>query len=278
MGKALSRSVKIGGVGGVAMIAAAQTRPEDAISNLAGWLKLFGVDHAPAFLNTLQADAWATALGILVALGSAIVWVWARQDRKLKHNSGVWLFGEGLDHMKVSREAPAPFEAKFFPLRQGYTDPQWSVQDELALEGRRREEQENGYDREAAWQFAADQARAIERDVSLSEALTYNVEGKWGCRYFDSVKAGRNPDAEPLTLAIQLAYDGKLTIWGKRSEAGVYEVIPKDFWASHHIDNFSLWREHAVTTAHPASVQGPRYFDLMVSRAQAEEVLRHVKP
>lgn len=155
-----------------------------------------------------------------------------------------------------------------------YTDQHWSVQDEIALEGRRRGEQESGYEKEAAWQMAADQTRAIERDVSLSEALTYHVEGKWGCRYFDSVAAGRSPDGLALTQAIQLAYDGKLTIWGKRSESGVYELIPKDFWASHHIDNFSLWREHAVTTANSASAQGPRYFDLMVSRAQVERVLR----
>ena len=73
------------------MIAAAQTKPEDAISNLGGWLKLAGVDHVPAFLNTLQADVWLTALGGLVALASAGVLIgqWWQRDTPSSQPSAI---------------------------------------------------------------------------------------------------------------------------------------------------------------------------------------------
>jgi len=47
------------------LIAAAQTKPEDAKSNIVGWLETTGIDEIPAFLDNSQTDSWVTAMGLL---------------------------------------------------------------------------------------------------------------------------------------------------------------------------------------------------------------------
>lgn len=71
--------IAAGGMGAV-MLSLAQTKPEDAISNLAGWLKLVGFDTVPAFLATPQADNWGTATGIVLLVFSVSWWLWKRFD------------------------------------------------------------------------------------------------------------------------------------------------------------------------------------------------------
>ena len=65
--------IAAGGLGAL-MLGAAQTRPEDAISNLAGWFDLFGFDHVPAFLATPGADDWGTTIGLGLMALSVLIW------------------------------------------------------------------------------------------------------------------------------------------------------------------------------------------------------------
>lgn len=62
---------------------------------------------------TSELFPWVAALCVLVWLAA---FLWTGQERKPKPKSGIWLYGEGLEHVKVSRAAPGSFETKFFPL------------------------------------------------------------------------------------------------------------------------------------------------------------------
>ena len=66
------------GLGSV-LIAAAQTNPKDAASNIAGWLKMLGVDHVPGFLASARADHWVTLVGILIVFLAGGLWLWTRR-------------------------------------------------------------------------------------------------------------------------------------------------------------------------------------------------------
>jgi hypothetical protein len=57
---------------GAVLIAAAQTKPEDAASNIAGWLKILGIDRVPDFLASQQADLWFTFIGLACVVGAGI--------------------------------------------------------------------------------------------------------------------------------------------------------------------------------------------------------------
>jgi hypothetical protein len=83
MAEAIQNSNKIGlaagGLGAV-VLGAAQTRPEDAISNLAGWLELLGVNEVPGFIANQQADTWGTMVGIVLLLFGIAMW-WRNRQR-----------------------------------------------------------------------------------------------------------------------------------------------------------------------------------------------------
>lgn len=71
--KSYKISYAAGGAGAI-MLGAAQTKPEDAISNLAGWLELFGISNVPSYLATTQADNWVTSIGLAFIAFSALLW------------------------------------------------------------------------------------------------------------------------------------------------------------------------------------------------------------
>lgn len=174
----------------------------------------------------------------------------------------------------LDEQRQAAKSAEFHAALGRYADMSWSVQDEIDLQGRKSVERRRGYSDEWNWQAAKDKdAAKIERDKALGEALAFHVEGRWGCEFFETVKSELDPGGAPLEHAIQLAYDGALTIWGKRSEGGVHEKIPDGFWADHHVDIFSLMRGKPKTVPNSGTVNGALYFDLMVSRAECEKVM-----
>ncbi len=82
MGEGKSRVGPVATVGSVALVAAAQTKPEEAISNIAGWLQCIGVDRVPPFLASAQTDEWVTAIGTAALLASLAWWWWERRRRK----------------------------------------------------------------------------------------------------------------------------------------------------------------------------------------------------
>jgi hypothetical protein len=110
------------------------------------------------------------------------------------------------------------------------------------------------------------------RDVSLAEALGYALEGEWG-----NPKHGHALSAFSRALGgidlpkllerfTDLAADGKLTIWGKDSEFGVFKKIPAAHWRS---DSLIL-----SDTTPAARIERP-YYQLMLSRQEIEKEWPH---
>lgn len=283
MWKHIRRVVTAAGfVGGAIAALSTQSIPETikaADGYLGTNLKWFGWENPPDALASAAADhtflligLTLLALGGLAALSWLIEWSWKRWRRSPQSLPG------RTTPLIDTDPSPAQPQSEFHAALDRYTDMNWSVQDEIDLQRRKREERECGGSEEWEWLSAREEGRnRAKRDKPLSEALAYNVEGRWGCEFFDAMKAGLDPGGAPLKRAVQLAYDGALLVWGKRTESGVYEAIPKEYWADHHVDDFSLMRAAAKTVPNSRAASGPLYFDLMVSRSQFEEVLPYVK-
>lgn len=126
MGEGKSRAGPIATIGSVAVVAAAQTEPEEAISNIAGWLQLIGVDQVPPFLANAQTDAWVTALG-LTALAASLLWWWWDRRRNRPATIDDWLRSHA-----IPPAAPSPRAEEWMPLHQALRylvyDSEWSHQ------------------------------------------------------------------------------------------------------------------------------------------------------
>jgi hypothetical protein len=83
MARNSSRAFAIMGAIGAVLIAAAQTKPEDAQTNIAGWLRRLGIDRVPEPLSAAGADAWTTVAGLTLLVATAGLWGWARRRRRL---------------------------------------------------------------------------------------------------------------------------------------------------------------------------------------------------
>lgn len=117
----------------------------------------------------------------------------------------------------------------------------------------------------------------VERDTPLPEALGYIVTGTWGQRFFDVVAAGEGDAAEGPLSVRQVAHDGRIRIWGKKSEGGIHVLIPPDYWVDHGIEWFELLRGKSKTESKSYGAASAVYTDLMVSRAEIMQEWPHVK-
>lgn len=66
------------------MIAAAATKPEDALSNIGGWAKLLGADRLAELLSFEQSDSLVALIGILMLIIGIRIW---RRNREKSRNS-----------------------------------------------------------------------------------------------------------------------------------------------------------------------------------------------
>lgn len=78
-------------VGGTIMLAAATTKPDDAISNLSGWADKV-VGYSPSWLSNPNADNWGIWIGAALLAAALVTWTapWAARlvrDRK-------WWYGK----------------------------------------------------------------------------------------------------------------------------------------------------------------------------------------
>lgn len=140
------------------------------------------------------------------------------------------------------------------------------------------EETQNGYSDEWNWRVAKQEGRTkIERDKPLGEALAYTGLGRWGGRFSDAAAQGIGAANVPLKKFEQLAYDGRLHVWGKSEQhRDLYEEIPREHWKNNQVEWFDLLRGKPKTEPRGQTSDLP-YFDLMVSRAEFEEALPYVK-
>lgn len=96
--------------------------------------------------------------------------------------------------------------------------------------------------------ISANKSPAIERDAWLRDAMWWAFLRTWDVPPggMVSLNAGESENQRFATLVIdtfrQLAFDGKLPIWGRRKGSFIWEPIPSDFWAHNHIDHILVMR------------------------------------
>jgi len=69
--------------GGAVLTVLAQTKPDDAISNLGAWVKLVGIDAVPPILLSPRIDTFATVAGVLTV--AIALFMWRREVRHVHH-------------------------------------------------------------------------------------------------------------------------------------------------------------------------------------------------
>lgn len=69
----MGKATYVGGGLGALLIAAAQTRPEEATSNIAAWLQFVGVDRVPGLFASSGVDVAATVAGAFLVV-AAVCW------------------------------------------------------------------------------------------------------------------------------------------------------------------------------------------------------------
>lgn len=111
--------------------------------------------------------------------------------------------------------------------------------------------------------------KGVRRDVGLSEALAYAITGQWNTTFLDALKDDLS-NAAPVSHARQLAFEGLIKIWGKRTSHGVYEEITREYWANYQAEWFSLLRGEAHTERTSLTVDDSRYIELMASKVEFE--------
>jgi hypothetical protein len=124
----------------------------------------------------------------------------------------------------------------------------------------------------------------VERDVLLYDAIIRMFTGDWDRpipldrEIFDLDREGFERLGDLVISTVrQLAYDGRLTVWGRQYATGVLKVIPKEFWEHGAVDWFDFLRREPremvakVEGAH-ATAWGPPWKELMVSKAQVEAI------
>lgn len=118
--------------------------------------------------------------------------------------------------------------------------------------------------------------RAPKRDATLAEALAYAELGDWGRSFLDAAASAKNQANENLARFRQLAHDGTVTAWGKRSNNSVFELIPPAHWTDHNIEWFDLLRGTARTENVMHTPPSP-FLEIMVCRAEFEREWPHVE-
>lgn len=106
MGKVASVAVSAGGGLGAAMMAAAATKPEDAVSNLSGWAKLLHLDSIANLVSNPGADTIAFITGAIMLIGAAAWWVLRGADKRLEKR----LEAEELARLRAHGRAREKYE------------------------------------------------------------------------------------------------------------------------------------------------------------------------
>ncbi len=287
----IARGWKAAAAGGAVLTVLAQTKPDDAISNIAAWAKLVGIDQLPRFLVQPHADFVATVFGIFVVVIS--VFMWRREVRHIHHKEiTAQSKGAASMEMDVHRAPQMPtlpspdhlqealakrqdewFAERMFP-RPGASP---SPSDTWFRRGIEDHIENQSLDRKAKWEAE----RQPKRDTPLKQALTYAVLGDWDEHNIIDLAKHSQGIADANIRFQQLALDGSLHAWGKRGSLGssaLYELIPSDHWRDYEVmDHYILMGEPSTSERNPwrKTEGGDYYLDVQVSRAEFEREWPH---
>lgn len=111
-------------------------------------------------------------------------------------------------------------------------------------------------------------------DVWFSDAVAWSLSGRWD---FDGAWSPPPDAPRRLEEFREKAAEGKLTIWGRSEEIGVWQPIEAAYWRSCGIEQFSFLEGREKVFTEPKTSAKPKsakYSALKVSRHQVEEVWR----
>ena len=216
-----------------------------------------------------QAPQWIGQLGLCVSAVSALMalgfWLW---DHRNKSKLALPAISSEPDYLRgelAKRKAVAFADAIYGQRKPTATDHFF---DEVNRAVRRVGPAHLGLE-EAKREFWTRKREPI-RNATLSEGLAFAALGEWGKTFYDAVIAGLVPSNEPLIQFRQLAHDGTLSAWGKRSENGIFQLIPNEHWVDHNVEWFDLMRGTARTENVTHTTPDP-FLEIMVSRVQFEK-------
>ena len=225
-------------------------------------------------LYPIMTAPWFVAAMIFAICAYIWALVWTGQERK-SARPGIYVTGEGVKHLKVEPASPGPFRMRFIPLAEIETDSEpWSPSRAWFKKGVEDSLEKQSLDRKARWEADRQKSITPQRDVILPEALAYAEFGEWGRSFFFAVATTGNRANEQLERFRQLAHDGCLSVWGKRSEGGVFQLIPKEHWLDHDVEWFDLLRGKGRSEKVTGSTPIP-YSELMVCKAEFEREWPH---
>lgn len=118
-----------------------------------------------------------------------------------------------------------------------------------------------------------------EDDVWVSDAVAWSLSGEWTDGAWSPTESADCP--RRLEELREAAAEGRLTIWGRSSDAGTWQPIDAAYWKSGTVETASLaqGRENVVAEPKAAKAKGKaraaqKFSALKVSRAQVEELWR----
>ncbi|SNT49710.1 protein of unknown function [Tardiphaga sp. OK246] len=103
--------------------------------------------------------------------------------------------------------------------------------------------------------------RLVERDVWLADAIARAFRGEWKRVNVDLTGPGIGVGESQRLYDLvtndirQLAYDGKLPVWGKRHNSDLWEPIDREFWKDNQVNYMSIIEDH------PAKIRVQRAAD-----------------
>ena len=87
----------------------------------------------------------------------------------------------------------------------------------------------------------------IERDVWLSDAIWRAYLGIWHIPLGEGILELNVSESEKQRFAMlvirdfrQIAFEGKLPIWGWKGDLTLWEEVPRDFWSKNHIEYIAV--------------------------------------
>lgn len=278
----IARGWKITAAIGTVVTVLSQTKPEEAISNIAAWAKLAGLSNLPAFLSTPSFDLWVTIAGIATVFVSLIMW---RRQVVVRHVHHKEMVAEtkaiaSLD-MVVTR---APKIAADRAALSAARAKAWLGPDFETLEDRvARQKVENAEIRRQAIITEAERNRAEGQRptwIPLCDALRYLVyEAQWA----EGQAGAKNRTDFDRRVSIEFLEHlargdvearGKLG-WTADSRQRATESIGQDFWVTAFINphgEIALAAPDTQGTAGSNGTSDTCYMGVIVRKQQVEAV------
>jgi phosphate/sulfate permease len=198
-----------------------------------------------AWREAVAAAPWSSSVKLIAAIlvaGVAFAWGW--HDSGRPSMGAVWV---------LAASGAATFGAVLFKLW-------WAVPADMSAESERCLED---------LRKTLATHNSAEPDALVEEAIGYILLHEWNSSY------PSNLEAEILILQKlrELAFQGKIEIWGRLSAFALHKIVPREIWETAGVDLERFWQADQPVQTEKLwdEVNKPyRYINLKVVRAQIE--------